>query len=496
MEAYERLWWEGVVLWYNDRDYLGAMESWDRAIETVDSWWDKDDDDDDDDDDNDDENHLDKEEWPECLETFFLMEQDKTNASVQSSVVAVRLAPLLLFLSGCYLDANRVEKSRRLLYRCLASCCSSAAAPATSSIATTFSLAVQALLNTYEDEIHQNGNEQALQDCRRIVQWAMDQQQQRLETEKTGRFTRWRDPYQRPGYVHSSIPYSPAVYTRNAFPSWTSVLEDHWCMIRDEYLDCRRRRRRQENMTRVGNRMDGTGSHDGRVVHGKGNWNEVVLFGSGSSSSFMAPNTRRLLQRHVPQAVTLAQQGGGEVIFSCLEPHTHIRPHCGPTNLRLTAHLGLIIPSSSPHTSNDDSNDPTTTTTTANTPNNNNNNDCTCRIRIANHWHTWQPGKILLFDDSYEHEVRNDTNEVRVVLLLRFWHPHLHHHDETSALESALQAKQDDGLRPYNPPLPTGVAVHNRGMQHTQCPQCLATGYDSIRIQDVPVCAYCAHPIQ
>ena len=34
-------------------------------------------------------------------------------------------------------------------------------------------------------------------------------------------------------------------------------------------------------------------------------------------------------------------------------------------------------------------------------------------------------GKVLLFDDSFEHEVRNDTNEDRVVLLIRVRHPEL-----------------------------------------------------------------------
>jgi hypothetical protein len=35
---------------------------------------------------------------------------------------------------------------------------------------------------------------------------------------------------------------------------------------------------------------------------------------------------------------------GGEILFSILEPGTHLRPHCGPSNNRLTVHLGLMIP--------------------------------------------------------------------------------------------------------------------------------------------------------
>ena len=36
---------------------------------------------------------------------------------------------------------------------------------------------------------------------------------------------------------------------------------------------------------------------------------------------------------------------------------------------------------------------------------------------------TWQEGHTLVFDDTYPHTVRNDTNETRVVLLLDFQRP-------------------------------------------------------------------------
>jgi hypothetical protein len=36
---------------------------------------------------------------------------------------------------------------------------------------------------------------------------------------------------------------------------------------------------------------------------------------------------------------------------------------------------------------------------------------------------SWEEGKCLIFDDSFEHEVWNHSTGRRVVLLLRFWHP-------------------------------------------------------------------------
>ncbi len=38
---------------------------------------------------------------------------------------------------------------------------------------------------------------------------------------------------------------------------------------------------------------------------------------------------------------------------------------------------------------------------------------------------TWEEGKVIVFDDSFEHEVWNDSKQERIVLLLNFWHPDL-----------------------------------------------------------------------
>jgi aspartate beta-hydroxylase len=160
-----------------------------------------------------------------------------------------------------------------------------------------------------------------------------------------------------------------------------------------------------------------------------GGWKELVLFGSGARPE-LAPRTSALIRKFASSAVSLAQAGGGEVIFSVLAPHTHLTPHCASTNIRWTAHLGLVVPSSTREESG-------------------------CRIRIADQWHQWKEGRVLVFDDSYEHEVLNDTNEIRAVLLLRFWHPNLISDSErTKALQQALAWKQEDENRRFHPPSP------------------------------------------
>jgi aspartate beta-hydroxylase len=48
-----------------------------------------------------------------------------------------------------------------------------------------------------------------------------------------------------------------------------------------------------------------------------------------------------------------------------------------------------------------------------------------CGITVAGETMRWEVGKALVFDDAYEHEVWNDGDDDRVVLLLDTWHPDL-----------------------------------------------------------------------
>lgn len=84
----------------------------------------------------------------------------------------------------------------------------------------------------------------------------------------------------------------------------------------------------------------------------------------------------------------------GLAYFSVMGPRTRVRPHCGFTNARLRCHLGLVVPPG-------------------------------CRMRVGTESRTWTEGRCLVFDDSYEHEVVNDSDRIRVVLLLDSWHPEL-----------------------------------------------------------------------
>ena len=314
------------------------------------------------------------------------------------------LAKRLLFCSYCELDGNQIDSARQRLVQCLSILIS----PALSNVGQN-----QELINDAWMELMLSMEEvqQHRLLARHVAQMAIASKMKACG---------WQDPLQRPGYMVllEGIPF----YKPPEHPPWCQVLEKNWQAILQEYMSLKDR---TTSWSRVGSGDRGSGEDDHRVVSGE-NWTEYVLFGTGSSGNADdVPFTKKLLQAYVPDSVSLACQGGGEVIFSRLAPHTHIQAHCGPTNLRLTAHLGIVVPTS---------------------------NNGRCHIRVGTQWHTWQAGKILLFDDSFEHEVRNDTDQERVVLLMRVWHPMLAHSVREKCLFEARAKKEQAIEQRYHPP--------------------------------------------
>ena len=102
------------------------------------------------------------------------------------------------------------------------------------------------------------------------------------------------------------------------------------------------------------------------------------------------PVTTRAIESH-RDVRTLA----GLIYASRMRAGTHIAPHRGPTNLRLRCHLGIAIPGGD------------------------------CAIRVGDETRRWEAGRCLVFDDHFEHEAWNHTDEDRLVLIVDVWHPDL-----------------------------------------------------------------------
>lgn len=99
----------------------------------------------------------------------------------------------------------------------------------------------------------------------------------------------------------------------------------------------------------------------------------------------------------------------GNAMFSLLEPGSSIEPHTGPCNYRLRCHLPLVAPPG-------------------------------YRIRVGMDTSSWGKKKLMIFDDSFVHEVWDEGREGindrqengRAVLIFDIWHPHVTHSEQAA----------------------------------------------------------------
>lgn len=119
-------------------------------------------------------------------------------------------------------------------------------------------------------------------------------------------------------------------------------------------------------------------------------WKTFLFTGYGAKSAEAArqcPQTARVVD---------AIPGLQAAMFSILEPGKQLPPHRGAYNGVLRLHLGLIVPSAP---------------------------GGEVGIRVGDEVCRWQEGRVLVFDDCFEHEAWNRTDQVRVVLLVDFVKP-------------------------------------------------------------------------
>ncbi|XP_055319576.1 aspartyl/asparaginyl beta-hydroxylase isoform X8 [Sitodiplosis mosellana] len=186
--------------------------------------------------------------------------------------------------------------------------------------------------------------------------------------------------------------YQRSLYNVNhlkAKPFWTlaetgykhefRTLEQNWEKIRDEGLSLLSK--------------DGFFTDEAENLRDTGIWKQFEMFARGKRNAEnckRTPFTCKVIETF--PAARFCKRG--QVKFSVMHPNTHVWPHCGPTNCRLRAHLGLK-----------------TTDKTS--------------IRVATETRTWNEGKFMVFDDSFEHEVWHNGTTYRLILIVDVWHPDL-----------------------------------------------------------------------
>lgn len=177
----------------------------------------------------------------------------------------------------------------------------------------------------------------------------------------------------------SKVPDTPKIANENF--DFLQNIADNWEDIRDEALEVLKYREQIPGFQELS-------PDQYRLATGQ-NWKTFVLFGFGErleKNTQLTPKTAELLAP-IPNLQT--------AMFSILAPGYHIPAHTGVTKGILRGHLGLIIPKDYKK----------------------------CRIRVADTITPWRPGELFVFDDTFEHEVWNDTDEERVILIFDFDRP-------------------------------------------------------------------------
>lgn len=127
---------------------------------------------------------------------------------------------------------------------------------------------------------------------------------------------------------------------------------------------------------------------------GKKDWSVLALCENGWLSPDLIRRCPRTWEAVLQAPVPRVSGWGPTITFSLLKAGAHIAAHTGMVNTRLICHLPLIVPPG-------------------------------CRFRVGNELREWQVGKLLIFDDTIEHEAWNDGGEDRVVLIFDIWRPEL-----------------------------------------------------------------------
>jgi len=161
--------------------------------------------------------------------------------------------------------------------------------------------------------------------------------------------------------------------------AWAAMLRSHWQAIREEALAVARNPDAVPALNSV--------SPDHQTIAADHGWRSFFLIGYGA-------RIQRNIDRCPVTASVLKQIPGlNSGFFSILKPGTHIPRHTGVTKSLVTCHLGLVVP------------------------------EGPLRMTVADREVRWREGETLFFDDTYPHEVWNDTAGTRVILLVQFERP-------------------------------------------------------------------------
>ena len=123
-------------------------------------------------------------------------------------------------------------------------------------------------------------------------------------------------------------------------------------------------------------------------------WSAIHLLQNGQRIDANARHCPKTLEAIAHMDQPTVPGASPNAMFSLLAPRTRIPPHTGVANTRLVCHLPLIVPEQ-------------------------------CGFRCGETTREWRVGETFVFDDTIEHEAWNDSDHLRVVLIVDLWAPSL-----------------------------------------------------------------------
>jgi len=170
----------------------------------------------------------------------------------------------------------------------------------------------------------------------------------------------------------------PPIFDPEEF-AWKDLLERNWRQMAEEARGV------------LGSNLPAINdlSPDHRGINADYGWKTFFLWGYGfriDEACARCPRTAAIVEQ-VPGLLT--------AMFSVHVPGARLTRHRGVTKGMVTAHLPLIVPRQRDRVG----------------------------IEVVDRTHHWREGELFVFDDTYEHETWNDTDEVRVLLLLHVKRP-------------------------------------------------------------------------
>lgn len=178
----------------------------------------------------------------------------------------------------------------------------------------------------------------------------------------------------------SSLVSNDAVLDVRDF-AWTASLRANWQAIRQEALAMALRH--AEVSPAIADMARGD-----RPSAPVRQWRSCRLWGHGGGVA------DRLADCPLTSAVVGRIPGLNNAQFAVLAPGTHVPVQRGVTKGLLTCHLGLIVP-----------------------------RDGDVRMRVDRRIARWAEGETLLFDDTYDHELWNESSGTRVILSIQVRRP-------------------------------------------------------------------------